>query len=173
MELSYKIPIQTESTSKKPTKISGAHDILNRDFYELYKNTRRKPSKVIDQYNYFIKAVNGLLLTLKHLILENKNGVYISGLGYFCIEEKRKIRARKRGSLFKSDKFSRRLLFIPDSNFEKWYITTEHDLKKQANISKIKYEANIELMESVKYQEMSIIKEHNLKKKYDASERIY
>ena len=58
-------------------------NINTREFYEFYRKVRRKPSKKIDQYNYFKKAIGGMLEELKKLIEEAEHGVCLKGLGVF------------------------------------------------------------------------------------------
>ena len=58
-------------------------DINTREFYDFYKKVRRKPSKKIDQYNYFKKAISGMLTELKKIIEESEHGVSLKGLGVF------------------------------------------------------------------------------------------
>ena len=54
---------------------------MGREFNEFYKKERRKPSKIIDQYNYFEKAVHGMLSELKQMMVESENGVHLKGFG--------------------------------------------------------------------------------------------
>jgi len=56
-------------------------DINTREFYDFYRKTRRKPSKKIDQYNYFKKAMSGFLRELKKSMEESEHGVHLKGLG--------------------------------------------------------------------------------------------
>lgn len=55
--------------------------LMSREFYHFYKKTRRKPSKVIDQYNYFEKAINGMIQELRKMLSETETGVHLKGLG--------------------------------------------------------------------------------------------
>ena len=56
---------------------------MSKEFYEFYKKTRRTPSKVIDQYNYFEKAINGMVQELRVMLSETEHGVHLKGLGVF------------------------------------------------------------------------------------------
>lgn len=56
-------------------------NINTREFYEFYKKHRRKPSKKIDQYNYFKKAINGLLMEVRRCLDGTEHGVHLKGLG--------------------------------------------------------------------------------------------
>lgn len=57
--------------------------IMSRDFYDFYRKIRRKPSKIIDQYNYFEKAINGMITELRTMLSETETGVHLKGLGVF------------------------------------------------------------------------------------------
>lgn len=63
------------------TKKDYLEDIINREFYEFYKKSRRKPSKVIDQYNYFEKAIHGMLNEIRVIMGETEQGIHLKGLG--------------------------------------------------------------------------------------------
>ena len=58
-----------------------AEDMMSREFYEFYKKVRRKQCKKIDQYNYFEKAIGGMLIELKKIMEETNEGVHLRGLG--------------------------------------------------------------------------------------------
>lgn len=40
-------------------------DIVGKEFYNFYKKNRRKFLKVIDEYNYFVKVMYGMILEFK------------------------------------------------------------------------------------------------------------
>ncbi len=56
-------------------------DLINREFYDFYRKSRRKPSKVIDQYNYFEKAIHGMIQELRIMLSETDSGLHLKGLG--------------------------------------------------------------------------------------------
>ena len=56
-------------------------NINTRDFYEFYRRERRKPSPKIDQYNYFVKAIHGMIIELQKMMNETEHGVHLRGLG--------------------------------------------------------------------------------------------
>lgn len=101
-------------------------DLSSRECYEYYKSNRSKVSKTIDQYNYFKKAVEGLFLTLRQLLLNNTEGVCIRDFGYLCnirTKEKRKVLVlvhidsilkRKRRSYIYNP------YYFPDNMYEEW-----------------------------------------------------
>lgn len=115
-------------------------DLMCREFYEYYRTHRKKVVEPIDQYKLFVKAVGGLMMTLKKQIRETEGGVYIKGLGYFChvknTEKRRKAvgKAEKERSYFdrikKVDTYS--YWFFPDTAFKDWYIFGESPTKKDA-----------------------------------------
>lgn len=64
-----------------PRKEQYIEDIMSREFYEFYKKTRRKPSKVIDEYNYFVKAIGGMIRELRLMTTETEYGIHLKDLG--------------------------------------------------------------------------------------------
>lgn len=56
-------------------------DFMSREFYNTYKKIRRKASKNINQYKYFEKAFNGLILELRAMVSESEEAVHLKGLG--------------------------------------------------------------------------------------------
>lgn len=106
---------------------------MGREFYEFYKKTRRKPSRVIDQYNYFEKAINGLVRELRAMLSETEHGVHLKGLGVFSRrpfgEYLRKL------SLFTHKKVSRHMInfYLEDEFLRRQYLI--------ANPPRVKYEA--------------------------------
>jgi nucleoid DNA-binding protein len=63
-------------------------NLLTRDLYEHYKKTRRKVAAGANQYTLYLKCVAGLINTISELLLENDNGVYIEGFGYFYVKHR-------------------------------------------------------------------------------------
>lgn len=97
-------------------------DINTREFYEFYRKVRRKPSKKIDQYNYFKKAISGMLTELKKIIEETEHGVSLKGLGVFY--KKPYGEPTKKISLFTKKKVPRNklTLFLEDEFLRAKYI---------------------------------------------------
>lgn len=56
-------------------------NLMSREFYDFYRKSRRKPSKVIDQYNYFEKAFGGMIGELRQMLTETDTGIHLKGLG--------------------------------------------------------------------------------------------
>jgi len=123
--------------------------VINRDFYNLYRENRRKTAKEIDQYKLFVKAVNGLLLTMRDIIEESEGGLYIQGIGYFCHEKsKRKQKSRGAATFFKRQKkkYKYKLAFFPDKQLKDWHITYNSLLYKSD--IRDKYYIHFNLIES-------------------------
>ena len=109
-------------------------ELMSREFYEFYKKERKKVALAIDQYNYFVKAVNGLLLMIIRTAVYTKGGVHIKGLGYFChVRTKRKRRDPiEKNPLIKfKKKYRYKLHFIPDEDLKEWYLDFNHNFYKQ------------------------------------------
>ena len=79
--------------------------------------------KGINQFMLYEKAVKGLLLVLKQMILESEGGVYIEGLGYFFnYIDLKKTKWKKNGTKIKHLRkiYVYRPHFHPDPQLEKW-----------------------------------------------------
>lgn len=112
-------------------------DISSREAYDFYKKNRKTISKTIDQYNYFKKAVEGVIRTLIDLFLENEEGVCIRDLGYFCMvktKNKKKIKNPSSTSILK--KYIKRYVYkpymFPDVMYENW--SMEYGFSKNINV---------------------------------------
>lgn len=64
-----------------PKKNQYLENLMSREFYDFYRKSRRKPSKVIDQYNYFEKAIGGMVEELRKMLSETETGIHLKGLG--------------------------------------------------------------------------------------------
>lgn len=147
-------------------------DISSREAYDFYKKNRKTISKTIDQYNYFRKAVEGIIITLTELFLENEQGVCIKDLGYFCmIRTKNKKRIKNPSSTSILKKYTRRYVYKPymfsDIMYDNW--TMEHTFSKQLHIklkqnTNKKYEIHKRICDSVIVAEDFIEKAERNKK---------
>lgn len=102
-------------------------DLSSREAYEYYKQNRKQVSNTIDQYNYFKKAVEGLIRVITEKLIENKNGVCIRDLGYFCmvstIEEKKTRNPNAKSLLHKySKRYLYKPIMFPDIMYENWHM---------------------------------------------------
>lgn len=99
-------------------------DISSRESYEYYRENRKKPAKGIDQYNYFRKAVEGLMLVLQEEMIHSEEGVCLKDWGYFCFIKSPKKRRRNKPSkgLLEQYKFNYEYspYFFPDDLVEGW-----------------------------------------------------
>lgn len=97
-------------------------ELTTREAYDYYRKNRRYISKTVDQYNYFVKAVNGLFETLSAMIVESEGGVYIEGFGYFCVIKRKNKRQRRAKSLLlrKVRIDSYYPYFFPEGVFQEW-----------------------------------------------------
>lgn len=105
----------------EPRKKEYLEDFMSREFYNFYRKTRRKPSKVIDQYNYFEKAINGMIEELRKMLAETETGVHLKGLGVLYRKPFGEIIMK--ASLFTSKKVSRNLIqfYIEDDFLRNQY----------------------------------------------------
>jgi hypothetical protein len=96
--------------------------LINREFYEFYKKSRRKPSKVIDQYNYFEKAIGGLIREIRMMMTETEHGIHLKGLG--VLYRKPFGEYLKKLSLFTHTKVTRNLInfYLEDDYLRNQYL---------------------------------------------------
>ncbi len=101
------------------------HELVDREFYDFYREHRTHQALAIDQYNYFEKAVGGILKSLKKVTVETNGGVHIKGLGYFChIKTKNKRKDPKEKNPLKKNikKHNHYFWFYPDEDLRDWYL---------------------------------------------------
>lgn len=114
--------------------------ITTREAYDFYREHRHKVAKSIDQYNYFVKAVEGLFTVIHNMLVDSQGGVYMPGFGYFAyvrFPKKMKVRTK---SLIKHRKEKYFPYFFPDKALKKW--TMDRAFKIQ--VRKHSYAQNIE-----------------------------
>lgn len=122
-------------------------EIIDRDMYDFYRQKRKKVAKEIDQYKLWVKAVHGILRTLKELAVENENGVYLEGFGYLYVEKYSEY--KKRISILKKEKKDRyKVRFeLEDEKLNEKYSFTPDNIKYWINSDK-EYKPNLE---AIKY----------------------
>lgn len=103
-------------------------NLITRDFYDYYREHRKKVCEPIDQYKLFEKAVAGLLSTLVRQTIETEGGVYIKGWGYFCHVKNKVKHSIKTKSFFDRQKkdYGYTYWFFPDKFFEGWHIHSNY-----------------------------------------------
>lgn len=108
--------------------------LINREFYEFYRTNRKSVAKEIDQYNYFVKAVGGILMLIKKEMYDREFGVYIENFGHFCYIKSKTAKKRplEKSPLKKSKKVYKWMYwFIPeDEALKDWYYNTECTITK-------------------------------------------
>lgn len=132
-------------------------DLTTREAYNFYREHRKSPSKAIDQYNYYVKAIRGLITTLEDMLVESEGGVYIDQLGYFCnlylgtaivdremvgykfSRQNRYVKVHKYTPYFKAHK-----------DFEGWMMDRTFSQKYRLKLreSKINYKLNFDICEA-------------------------
>jgi len=134
--------------------------LTDRDVYEYYKKNRKKTAPGINQYNLFVKAVGGLLNTLKHLYLSSDTGVYLNRFGYICVIMNPKL-TRNRASQYNHElkslkkRHSYHMYFLPDDEFKYWQMNrmfprkTNEQFIKNVNMGK-KYQLMLSYIEQIK-----------------------
>lgn len=137
-------------------------DITSEEAYEWYKEKRRVPSETINQFNYYQKAVRGMMSSIRTLMEESEGGVYIEGFGYF-------FKLKTKEYMFK-DSLDNRILhqykkacrydnsFHPDPEFKDW--TMDRTIKKHTTEREIpeRYKIHFDIREA-----------HRVAKQYERS----
>ena len=116
---------------KEHRRLGDVYELLDREFYDFYREHRKYKSKGIDQYNYFVKCVNGIFETIYSTLKETDGGVYIYNFGYFhFIKSRKKRRKKKETNILKKYKkeYYYRLWFTPDKGLTDWYLYSKMKL---------------------------------------------
>jgi len=120
-------------------------DIQTREFYDFYRKIRRKNSKKIDQFNYFVKAINGMLKEINNLMNETDHGLHLKGLG--VLYKKPFGEYYKKLTLFTHRKVSRKRVnfYLEDDYLRNRYIitNTRPAIKKEDDVRQDKATAVI------------------------------
>ena len=101
------------------------HELMDREFYEFYKQNRSHQALAIDQYNYFEKAIGGLCNIIKKNSVSCSGGVHIRNFGYFChirSKNKRKPTHEKNPLKKHIKKYRHYLWFHPEEDLKGWYL---------------------------------------------------
>lgn len=107
--------------------------LISREFYEFYKTKRKNVAREIDQYKLFVKAVSGILITMREMMDESEGGLYIEGLGYFC-HTKSKNKIKSKGSSFflrLKKKYYYKLTYFPEDFWDNWYLKFSNSVKSR------------------------------------------
>jgi hypothetical protein len=100
-------------------------DLIDREFYDFYRDNRTHQALAIDQYNYFKKAVGGMFQVIKKITSESSGGLDIKDFGYFCYvrsKNKRKSNLEKNPLKKHLKKYRIDLRFFPREDFKDWYL---------------------------------------------------
>lgn len=126
--------------------------LTSRESYDFYRANRKNCPKAINQYNLFVKAVEGIFRMIQMMVIESEAGVYIEGLGYFA-NVKVKTRKKKFKSLLLKAKthFTHTPYFFPDGRFSEWTMsgTAKKRFKHAVTRSSIKYRLRKDLAQSL------------------------
>lgn len=127
--------------SREHKNFLEVEELITREFYDFYRQNRKKVAEGINEYNLFKKAVGGLLLSLKHIAQNTEGGIHIRGVGYFC-----HVKSQRKGLKHPADKsFFKRIKkgyyyifwFFPDEKFNGWYLEQCPDIRRRKK--KIEY----------------------------------
>lgn len=143
--------------------------LLDREVYEFYKENRKKVANGLNDYNLFKKAVSGLMLVIRDMMVQGQGGVYIEGLGYFCnvmYPKKYKMRG-------KDIPFFRRIekqqyffpYFFPDFEMTDWTFSDMFEIHAhdKSNITRRDYKLHFDLCQTVRIAQDYAVKQKNAK----------
>ncbi len=131
--------------------------LTSREAYDFYRERRNKCVAGINEYNLYKKAIEGLFIVLKDMMVESEGGVYIEGLGYLCMvayPKEYKSNNTKGKSLFqKLRKYQYYFpYFIPDVELRGWTLSDafEDKLIRKANAQDIRYKLHFDIVDTVR-----------------------
>lgn len=133
------------------SKFLEEEKLICREFYDYYRQHRKKVAKGIDQYKLFEKAVAGLTTAIRNVAEQTEGGIHIKGFAYFCHVKE----TNKRTNGFEKSFFKRRIKnysyhywMFPEKCLEGWYIhlgeinnRTKREYKLQFEAIKSHYDA--------------------------------
>lgn len=128
-------------------------EITDRKVYDFYRQNRKKVAKGLNQYNLWVKAINGLFLTIRDMAVQSEGGVHVEGLGYFC----NIVRPKKRKLRIKNSLFSiKKTYYIPhlftDVELQDWTMSDAFDFWYRWHIKKLSrnYKIHPELIDNMR-----------------------
>ena len=125
----------------------------NAEFHEFYKEHRKKVYYRLNRKRQVMASVNGILLTLKNMMVEYRGGVYLEGFGYFFfLRNTHKTKpTRAKTLLGKFKKYYNFFpYFLPDSNFKGWTFSEMFELHNHDRNYRDDYTMNLDICQSVK-----------------------
>lgn len=142
----------------------NSFDITDREFYDFYREHRRYRPKAVNQYNYFVKTISGIMYVIHRMLAESQGGVYIEGWGYFACVKHPKKRRRKGSLTIRKNKYSP--YFFPEKSLEDWTMsgTFEHITKTKIDGNNIEYKLHFDLCQS--FRLASTFSKNSIRKRY-------
>lgn len=110
---------------KRDIEFRRQNSLFTREAYDYYRQYRHHCVKGIDQYNYYLKSIEGIFRIIEQMMIESEGGIYIEGLGYFCfLKSKNKFKLRGNIKVNKYIKKREKHKYYPylflESPFEGW-----------------------------------------------------
>lgn len=127
-------------------------NITSREAYEYYRQNRKEVAKAVNQYNYYVKAINGICALLREIIIEEEEGIFISGIGYFG-NVYYKDRLIRRENKFKKKYYKKvhKPNFFPEHKFQMFSMSDNFtkSLTKAIYSSKTEYKLRFDLIDDM------------------------
>lgn len=131
---------------------SDGIDITGREFYDFYRENRRRAVPWLKDHTLFRRTIGAMIREIADMMIEADGGVYLEGLGYFGVIMSPK-KSRKRLSIFNTfknnyesikKKYRYSPYFFGDidrRNFRDWSMSSSFNLQflKKVRKSKTKY----------------------------------
>jgi hypothetical protein len=130
--------------------------LTSREAYDFYRLKRKKVAIGINDYNLYKKAIEGLFIVIKDMMVESEGGVYVDGLGYLCniAYPKEWKSGSKKGSLFQRIKKYQYYFpyLIPDIELKDWSMSDsfEDKLERKLNLQDIKYKLHFDIVKTIR-----------------------
>ena len=120
--------------------------LMDRDVYDDFREKRVNRNGGIDRHRLFKRLINVIFLNIRDAMIEDEEGCYIQGLGYFCFITERF--QRKQKSIFLKYNVSNGY-FFPDSHCKGLYMEETCFVKP---CSYRKYAPNFKLTQTMSEQ---------------------
>ncbi len=149
---------------------NNSSSLISREAYEFYRLKRKKVASGINDYNLYKKAIEGLFIVIKDMMVESEGGVYLDGFGYLCnIAYPKEYKATgKKTSLFQ--RFKRYQYYfpylVPDVELKDWTMSDsfEDKLERKLNAQDIKYKLHFDIADTMRIAQDYSIKAKNHRK---------
>lgn len=126
--------------------------LISRECYDFYRANRRSCPKAINQYNLFVKAVEGLFNVMQEMMTDSEGGIYIQDVGYWAnVKVKAPYKKGKSLLLRAKQQYYHVPYFFPDEQYKDWTMsgTFKVYIKKRLRDKGVKYKLRFDLTKTL------------------------